>query len=108
MLCARLLRHDVQKKHGLAYRISERAFNGMLKGYDHALRWVLSQQPLILCVTVLTAALSVYMFGHVNKGFFPHQDTGRIAGFIQAGQDTSFVEMSNDMRAFSHVWAQHP
>ena len=108
MLCARFLRHDVNKKHGLAYRISEGAFNGMLKGYDHALRWVLSQQPLILCVTILTAALSVYMFGHVNKGFFPQQDTGRIAGFIQADQDTSFVEMSKKMRAFSDIVAQDP
>jgi multidrug efflux pump len=108
MLCARFLRHDVNKKHGLAYRISEGAFNGMLKGYDHALRWVLSQQPLILCVTILTAGLSVYMFGHVNKGFFPQQDTGRIAGFIQADQDTSFVEMSKKMRAFSDIVAQDP
>jgi multidrug efflux pump subunit AcrB len=108
MLCARFLRHDVNKKHGLAYRISEGAFNGMLKGYDHALRWVLGQQPLILCVTILTAALSVYMFGHVNKGFFPQQDTGRIAGFIQADQDTSFVEMSKKMRAFSDIVAQDP
>jgi multidrug efflux pump len=108
MLCARFLRHDVNKKHGLAYRISEGAFNGMLKGYDHALRWVLSQQPLILCVTILTAALSVYMFGHVNKGFFPQQDTGRIAGFIQADQDTSFAEMSKKMRAFSDIVMQDP
>jgi len=106
MLCARFLRHDVNKKHGLAYRISERTFNGMLKGYDHALQWVLSQQPLILCVTILTAGLSVYMFGHVNKGFFPQQDTGRIAGFIQADQDTSFAEMSKKMRAFSDIVAQ--
>src|SRR6202040_1850443 len=76
MLCARFLRHDVNKQHGFAYRISERTFNGMLKGYGHALRCVLSEQPLILCVTILTAALSVYMFGHVSKGFFPQQDTG--------------------------------
>src|ERR1700675_2336334 len=27
MMCARFLRHDVNKKHGLAYRISEGAFN---------------------------------------------------------------------------------
>jgi multidrug efflux pump len=108
MLCARFLRHDVNKKYGLAYRVFERGFNGMLKGYDHALRWVLSEQPLILCVTILTAALSVYMFGHVSKGFFPQQDTGRIAGFIQADQDTSFAEMSKKMRAFSDIVAQDP
>jgi len=75
------------KNTGSPHRIFERGFNGMLKGYDHALRWGLSEQPLILCVTILTAALSVYMFGTVSKGFFPQQDTGRSRGFIQADQD---------------------
>jgi multidrug efflux pump len=108
MLCARFLRHDVNKKHGLAYRLSEGAFNGMLKGYDHALRWVLRQQPLILTVTILTAFLSVYMFAHVNKGFFPQQDTGRLMGLIQADQDTSFVEMSKKMRAYTDIVLKDP
>jgi len=108
MLCARFLRHDVGKKHGLAYRISEGAFNGMLKGYDHALRWVLRQQPLILAVTIFTAFLSAYMFVHVNKGFFPQQDTGRLMGLIQADQDTSFDEMSKKMRAFTNIVLADP
>jgi len=108
MLCARFLRHDENKKHGLAYRISEGAFNGMLKGYDHALRFVLRNQPVILLVTIGTAALSVYMFARVNKGFFPQQDTGRISGYIQADQDTSFAEMSKKMRAFTDIVIADP
>ena len=108
MLCARFLRHDHNKKHGFAYRMAERAFDGMLRGYDHALRFVLRNQPAILVLTIATAALSVYMFGHVNKGFFPQQDTGRIAGFIQADQDTSFVEMSRKMRAFTDIVIADP
>jgi multidrug efflux pump len=108
MLCARFLRHDKDKKHGLAYRISEGAFNAMVKGYDHALRFVLRHQPAILVLTIGTAALSVYMFAHVNKGFFPQQDTGRIAGYIQADQDTSFVEMSKKMRAFTDIVIADP
>src|SRR5579863_6473739 len=108
MLCARFLKHDNHKKHGLAYRISEGAFQGMLTGYDHALRWVLRHQAFILLVTIGTAGLSVYMFGHVNKGFFPQQDTGRIMGFIQADQDTSFVEMSKKMRAYTDIVLADP
>ena len=108
MLCARFLRHDVNKKHGLAYRIFEGGFNGMLNGYDHALRFVLRHQPAILLLTIATAGLSVYMFAHVNKGFFPQQDTGRIAGYIQADQDTSFVEMSRKMRAFTDIVITDP
>src|SRR5579864_1210207 len=108
MLCARFLRHERQKKHGLAYRISEAAFNHMLHGYDLGLRWVLRHQALILLITIGTAVVNVYMFNHVNKGFFPQQDTGRVMGFIQADQDTSFVEMSKKMRAFTNIVLADP
>jgi len=108
MMCARFLKHEHKKKHGFFYRLSEGVFNGMLRSYDHSLRWVLRHQFLILCVTIFTAGLSVYMFTHVNKGFFPQQDTGRINGFIQADQDTSFVEMSKKMRAFVDIVMADP
>jgi len=109
MMCARFLRHDYEKKkHGFFYRLSEGGFNGMLKGYDHALRWVLQYKFIMLLVTIGTAALSVQMFRTVNKGFFPQQDTGRINGFIQADQDTSFVEMSKKMRAFTDIVMADP
>ncbi|MGB7844978.1 MAG: multidrug efflux RND transporter permease subunit [Candidatus Acidiferrum sp.] len=108
MLCARFLKHDQNKKHGFFYRLAEGGFNRMLGGYDLALCWVLRHQFLILCVTILTAGLSVYMFKNVNKGFFPQQDTGRINGFIQADQDTSFVEMSKKMREFTDIVMADP
>jgi multidrug efflux pump len=108
MMCARFLKHDHKKKHGFFYRLSENSFNGMLRGYDHALRWVLRHQPLILGITILTAVINVYMFKQVNKGFFPQQDTGRINGFIQADQDTSFAEMSKKMRAFTDIVKADP
>ncbi len=108
MLCSRFLKHDHEKKHGFFYRLSENSFNGLLRGYDHSLRWVLRHQPLILAVTILTALLSVQMFRTVNKGFFPQQDTGRINGFIQADQDTSFAEMAKKMRAFTDIVRADP
>ena len=108
MLCSRFLKHDHEKKHGFFYRLSENSFNRLLRGYDHSLRWVLRHQPLILAVTILTALLSVQMFRTVNKGFFPQQDTGRINGFIQADQDTSFAEMAKKMRAFTDIVRADP
>jgi multidrug efflux pump len=108
MMCARYLKHDHKKKHGFFYRLSEGGFNGMVRGYDVALRWVLRHQPLILGITILTAVVNVYMFKQVNKGFFPQQDTGRINGFIQADQDTSFAEMSKKMRAFTDIVKEDP
>ena len=108
MLCARFLKHDHHKKHGFFYRLSESAFNRLLGGYDISLRWVLRHQLLVLFITIFTAGLSVHMFGTVNKGFFPQQDTGRINGFIQADQDTSFLEMAKKMRAFTDIVRADP
>jgi len=108
MMCARFLKHDHKKKHGFFYRIAEGGFNDMLHRYDVMLRWVLRNQLAILCLTIFTAGLSVFMFVHVNKGFFPQQDTGRINGYIQADQDTSFEEMSKKMRAFMDIVKADP
>jgi multidrug efflux pump len=108
MMCARFLRHDKKKQHGYFYRLSEAGFGRLLKGYDHALRWVLAHQFLILCIAIFTAGFSVYLFQSVNKGFFPQQDTGRINGYIQADQDTSFVEMAKKMRAFTDIVQADP
>jgi multidrug efflux pump len=108
MLCARFLKHDHKKKHGFFYRLAEGGFNDMLHRYDVMLRWVLRHQFVILCLTIFTAGLSVFMFVHVKKGFFPQQDTGRINGFIQADQDTSFEEMSKKMRAFMDIVKADP
>src|SRR6202007_2003919 len=47
MMCARFLKHE-SARHGRAYRASESVFNGMLRTYDFALRWVLRHQFLIL------------------------------------------------------------
>ena len=38
------------------------------------------------------------LFAVVPKGFFPQQDTGRLAGGIQAAQDISFQAMSEKLR----------
>jgi len=107
MMCARFLRHDTGR-HNRIYRFSERAFNGLLHVYDIALRWVLRRQLLILGLTFATAAFCVYLAGHVNSGFFPQQDTGRIRGLIQGDQSLSFAAMSEKLRTISDIVLKDP
>jgi multidrug efflux pump len=107
-LCAQLLEPLNEKKHGRFYRASEWAFNRLLKGYDHSLRWVLRHQPLTLAVTIATACLSVYLYIIVPKGFFPQQDTGRIVGSVQASQDISFNAMRGKMTQFVDTVMKDP
>jgi multidrug efflux pump len=107
MLCARFLKQEAAK-HGLAYRISESAFNRLLRIYDVSLGWVLRHQFLILLITLGTVCLNGYLFWVTPTGFFPQQDTGRITGLIQGDQDLSFAAMSQKMRQFTDIVMQDP
>ena len=92
-MCAKFLRSAEKEKHGRIYRFSEWVFDSILSFIPRGLRLVLRHQPLTLLITIATAALSVYLYIIVPKGFFPQQDTGRIMGSVQAAQDISFAAM---------------
>ena len=97
MMCAHLLKAHEDEKHGRLYRFSERFFNFILGRYTHSLRWVLDNPGLVLTVLVLVIALNVVIIFHVQKGFFPQQDTGAIVGGVQGPQDASFPLMENSI-----------
>jgi multidrug efflux pump len=107
MMCALFLRRD-EKQHGRLYFVAERAFGRLLETYDVCLRWVLRHQFLMLCVTILTMAVSSALYIYTPKGFFPQQDVGRIAGFIQADQDVSFSTMREKVKNFADIVRQDP
>jgi multidrug efflux pump len=107
MMCARFLKHE-SGRHNWIYNFFEAAFNGLLHLYDVSLRWVLRRQLLILGMTFLTAVICAYLFVHVNSGFFPQQDTGRVSGLIQGDQDLSFAAMSQKMREFTDIVLKDP
>jgi multidrug efflux pump len=107
-MCAKFLRTGKDEKHNMFYRASEWCFDRMLDLYSHALRWVLRHQPVTLTVTILVAALSVFLYIKVPKGFFPQQDTGRIMGSVVAAQDTSFQLMSSKMHKYVEIVMKDP
>src|SRR5262249_30869086 len=89
MMCARLLRPEPKEGHGRLSGGAERVFSWMLAGYRTSLSWVLRNPGLIIIVLGATVALNVYLYMIVPKGFFPRQDTGRLAGFIRGDQSIS-------------------
>jgi multidrug efflux pump len=107
MMCARFL-PSPHARHGRAYRLGERVFNGILALYDGSLTWVLRHRFLTLLVTLGTIALNVHLFAVVPKGFFPQQDVGRIIGSIQAEQDISFPAMRSKMVDFVNTVLADP
>ena len=108
MMCAKFLRSADKEKHGRIYRFSEKFFDTILSLYSRSLKVVLRHQPLTLLITIATAALSVYLYIIVPKGFFPQQDTGRIQGSVQAAQDISFAAMKDKMTQFVTLIVKDP
>jgi len=93
MMCARVLRPAAGQAHGRVYRASERAFGALSSGYEASLSWALRHPAIMIALTLATVALNFYLYAAVPKGFFPQQDTGRLAGSIQGAQDISFQAM---------------
>jgi multidrug efflux pump len=108
MMCARLLKAKGPEDHGRIYRASERVFAWILSLYERSLTWVLRHPALTLGVLLITIGVNVYLLFIVPKGFFPQQDTGRLAGGIQGAQDSSFTAMKQRMTRFVDIVKADP
>jgi multidrug efflux pump len=107
MMTSHLLRLEAGQRRGLAFRVSEGFFNGMLGGYRRGLDWVLRHHHLMLIITIGAAVLSVFLYKAVPKGLFPQQDTGQLAGVAEAPQDVSFPAMRQRAEAVNKVVLAH-
>jgi multidrug efflux pump len=108
MMCAKLLRSKEVLREGRFYRISEQAFEAVIRWYGVTLQWVLRHQPATLVVTVATLALTLVLYVVVPKGFFPVQDTGVILGVSEAPETASFIAMSERQQALARVILKDP
>jgi multidrug efflux pump len=108
MLCARFLKAHDPGAHGALYRMSERGFDLMNRGYRGTLGWVLRHQRLVLAITIITIFVNVWLYILVPKGFFPQQDTGRLGGQIMGDQDVSFDAMKQKTNQFIRIVKQDP
>jgi HAE1 family hydrophobic/amphiphilic exporter-1 len=108
VMAARFLRQADEARHGRLYALSERGFNAMLHGYERGLDLVLRHRFVTLLVFFATAALSVWLFIVIPKGFFPQQDTGLITGISEASQDVSFAKMQELQERLGAVVQRDP
>jgi multidrug efflux pump len=92
MMCAHLLKKE--QEHGWLYRTSERFFTWIVDTYGRTLNIVLEYAAITMAVLLATIAVTVWLFIHVPKGFFPEQDNGRVQASVTADQDTSFQALN--------------
>ncbi|UGY02379.1 efflux RND transporter permease subunit [Bradyrhizobium quebecense] len=108
MMASRFLRAHSEERHGRLYKLSERGFDAMLRGYESGLDLALRWKFTTLMIFFATLALSIYMFVIIPKGFFPQQDVGLITATSEASQDISFAEMKGKQEELSKIVMQDP
>ena len=109
MMCAALLKAPAQGIAPSRMGRWSKAFGGwVMHGYRRSLAWALRHQPITLLVFFAVVGLNFYLYGAITKGFFPQQDTGRVIGFIQADQATSFQAMQLRLDRFLAVVKADP
>ena len=107
MMCSRFLRHH-ESRHGFAYRVIEAFFVGLLAFYRRTLDVALRHRFITLLTFLGTAALTVFLYIDIPKGFFPSQDTGVVFGVSEGAQDVSFQEMSRIQTKLDEIVAADP
>jgi multidrug efflux pump len=107
MLAARLLQPRAQAPTP-AGRRADAALRALLRGYRRSLRWVLRRQPLALAALAGVVGLNVWLYGHIDKGFFPQQDNGRLIGNVVADQGSSFQSLKTKLDAFMDIVLADP
>jgi multidrug efflux pump len=96
MICARFLRGTPSPAGGgwgWLDRAVEGAIAAMVRRYGASLQWVLRHQFLTLATLIATVALTVYLYVHTPKGFFPPDDSGFIGAAVVGSQDISYQQM---------------
>ncbi|HVY37792.1 MAG TPA: multidrug efflux RND transporter permease subunit [Polyangia bacterium] len=107
-MAGRLLRPAADQKPGRFGRLAERFFDGLVRGYDRGVRWVLRHSFLMLLVTIGTVGLTVFLAVKIPKGLFPQQDTGMLSGFSEASQDISSTAMRAAQEKLNKIVQQDP
>src|SRR5207248_1944133 len=86
MLCSLFLKkpHKHGEKTSKFGAVTERGFDGLLRGYDRTLQMVLRYRPATMVAFVVVLLLTGLLFVIVPKGFIPDQDTDQIAVTTEA------------------------
>jgi multidrug efflux pump len=107
-MCAKFLRPEHDRRHGILYRAFEKGFDWLLGGYRYSLRWVLQHPAPMLALTIGTACVSVYLYIIMPKGFFPQQDNGQIQGGMQSAPNQAFAISSERLQQFMKIVMADP
>ncbi|WP_374545413.1 efflux RND transporter permease subunit, partial [Rhodoblastus sp.] len=98
MLCALFMRRSQPDANGAKKRhFFEGVFERIQAAYGRSLSWALRHSLFVVIALFATIGLNFYLYGHISKGLFPQQDTGRLMGMLEADQSISFESVRDKL-----------
>jgi HAE1 family hydrophobic/amphiphilic exporter-1 len=107
MMGSRFLRHEPER-HGKAYQAIEGVYDRTLGGYERSLAWVMRHRRTAIVFSLFILAGTVGLFGVVQKGFIPSEDTGRVNINTETAEGTSFDAMVQRQQAMAAIIQKDP
>jgi HAE1 family hydrophobic/amphiphilic exporter-1 len=108
MMCSRFVHSEKEKKHGKIYNVFERFFDRVRGGYDRMLQIVMRHRGVTMLMSLAIFIATAILFYVIPKGFFPDEDTGRIAITTEAAQDISYDAMREHQLAAMKIVGADP
>ncbi|HEX9142867.1 MAG TPA: efflux RND transporter permease subunit, partial [Candidatus Binatia bacterium] len=108
MLCSRYLRPPASEKHGWLYKFLGRCLDGMNRGYDVTLQWVLRHHVTTMVASVVVLLATIYFFGLVPKGFIPSEDIDQVLINTEAAQGVAYQQMVEYQGQLAAIVAKDP
>jgi HAE1 family hydrophobic/amphiphilic exporter-1 len=108
MLCSRYLRPPHEQKHGWLYHFLGRCLDGLNKGYEVSLSWVMRHHLATILASFVVLWATVHFYGLVPKGFIPSEDIGQVLINTEAAQGVSFEQMVKNQQELAAIVAKDP
>jgi hydrophobe/amphiphile efflux-1 (HAE1) family protein len=106
MLCSRFLGDS--GRHGRLYYALENGFERARGWYGRTLAWSVDHWPSMLGLAALLLVLTFLLFGVINKGFIPNEDTGQIVADTKAPEGVTFEQLLALQEQVARIVQQNP
>jgi multidrug efflux pump subunit AcrB len=108
MICAHFLRETPSARATRLDRLIEGMLAALVRRYATSLAFVLRHQTFTLLTLAATMALTVYLYIHTPKGFFPPDDSGFVGAYAAASPDISYQSMIGLAQRAAEIVAADP
>ncbi len=105
-LCSRHL--GFSREHGRVYRVIERQFKAMDRGYRDLIALSLRRRWAVIGVAGMTVLASGFLFVQIDKGFMPVEDEGRFVVEIKAPLGSSIDYTEAKIRQLDEILSDFP